>query len=312
MNSQLRSRRHFLKSSASVATLSGLILNAGNQAMAATFQRSGLAWSLYLTHLEVHALVGLGGGAAGANYLKAALPAEAKDAIPGILFVVGLLAAVDEIGQEHGVSITGIIGTLQTVVTPPGMSPFSDLAKLGTEIGNAGGSLSDGWKHAGGVIADIFHGAFSGGGAAVSNIWQHIIGGGHHDHPAPHTVGAVEANRQQIQSWESFVMFGTGGTTVSLLSYEGYFSAQSDGSVYANRAEAQAWEQWNLIRNGDATWSLRSVAFNRYFTAEQGGGDVCNANRTAIGDWEKFRPVFTSNGLGLKTLNKGLFVSVQP
>ncbi len=213
---------------------------------------------------------------------------------------------VDELGGEQGVTVTGIIGTMQTVVTPPAMSPFSDLAKLGAAVGDPGGLISDGWKHAGGILADIWQGTVAQPGG---DWWKTITGHSHHGH---HIAGAVLADRSAMGPWETFVLFGIGGSSINLLSWQGYFSAQSDGSVYANRSEAQAWEKWELLHNGDGTVSLRALEFNRFFTAEHGGGDACNANRTAIGPWEKFRPVFTSKGLGLKTLDKNLLVSVQP
>jgi hypothetical protein len=71
------------------------------------------------------------------------------------------------------------------------------------------------------------------------------------------------------------------------------------------------WEIWKLIKHGDNTVSLQT--FNgHYLCAENGGGRECQANRTAIGDWEKFHLVnLPDDRVALRTKASGQFVSVQ-
>ena len=103
------------------------------------------------------------------------------------------------------------------------------------------------------------------------------------------------------------------GSKISLLAWQGFFSAQMGGGhgVYANRPQVGPWETWTLIDNHDGTISLQTND-GHFFCAEEGGGRECQADRTAIGNWEKFYLVNLSDGrVAFKTHDKGQFVSVQ-
>ncbi len=134
--------------------------------------------------------------------------------------------------------------------------------------------------------------------------------------PDPNAHGHIWANRDAADKWESFLLAQVApGNKVSLLSWQGLFSAQGGGGndVYANRPTVGDWETWTLIDNNDGTVSFQSFNGN-YLSAQLGGGSgaALYANRTAIGSWEKFYVVNLPDGrIALKTHDSGKFVSVQ-
>jgi peptidyl-Lys metalloendopeptidase len=117
--------------------------------------------------------------------------------------------------------------------------------------------------------------------------------------------GAVNANRVEARTWETFILIDRNGgylmsgDSVNLGTYDGkhFLVAEGGGGreVKADRTGARAWETFTIrkvsgsgrIRFGDEV-SIQ-VYNGQYMVAEGGGGGVVNANRDAVGRWEKFR-----------------------
>ena len=132
----------------------------------------------------------------------------------------------------------------------------------------------------------------------------------------PQQVLLTDAAITLIDRLRGFILATVGsGNQVSLLSWQGLFSAQMGGGndVYANRPQVGDWETWTFVDNNDGTVSFKSSNGN-YLSAQGGGGDgmAVYVNRTTVGDWERFYLVNLPDGrVALKTHDKGKFVSVQ-
>lgn len=118
----------------------------------------------------------------------------------------------------------------------------------------------------------------------------------------------VVANRGGIGPWETFVFqTGNGGTISSgdqgfLRTDHGFFLCAENGggsTLNGTRFYGGSWEQfkiWKLDGNGTITGGIinsgDTVAITStnflFLVAEGGGGREVNANRYAIGPWEKF------------------------
>jgi hypothetical protein len=288
------------------------------------FSNVGPVWVVTLDEPEVQSL---------AELLKPggviALAAAAAP-IPGVAVVVGAIAAaipyvllIDKAGGNHGVEITGVAGTTGVIVTPRGVSGIYGklieaarvevvvriiiefLIKASAEI-PALGAL--GFASVGVALSQVLGGVPL--VAALVTAWR-LFG----QTPELNDFGHVEANRDRIGPWESFVMAQLGaGTQVSLLSWQGLFSAQGGGGggVYANRPQVGPWERWNLIDNQDGSFSFQTDN-GHYLCAEGGGGTFCVADRKAIGSWERFIIEHLPDGrIALKTWENKKYVSIQP
>lgn len=287
-----------------------------------TFQNTGPVWWVSLNNDQTHDIEAV---MATLATMTGAIWPPAGAAIGAS---IPYIEAVNKFGGSNGVDINGVIGHLGLIVTPR-VGKFyealiqaarlvvsgrtivdfliiasKDLPALGATLGipvvasvlslvEAGNPL--GWALAGAL------------GLATT-----LIG----SEPDPNQHGHIWANRDTAAQWESFIMATIGnGNKVSLLSWQGLFSAQNGGGndVYANRPQVGDWETWTFVDNNDGTISFRSFNGN-YLSAQQGGGDgmAVYVNRTTIGTWEKFILVNLSDGkIALKTHDKGKFVSVQ-
>ena len=75
-----------------------------------------------------------------------------------------------------------------------------------------------------------------------------------------------------------------------------YFSAVDEGGSTLNTYVQQAltWEEFSIVRLSgagevhDGDLIAIQTRNGHYLVAESGGGDIVNANRTAIGLWETF------------------------
>ncbi|HTC14745.1 MAG TPA: hypothetical protein VK695_02985 [Steroidobacteraceae bacterium] len=238
----------------------------------------------------------------------------------------GYIWLVNELGGENGVDINGVVGSLGVIVTPRVGKLYDDLIQAAraaiaartildflvmasAKIPAVGAALN--LPVVGGIFTAIESGTPLGWAlAAAAGLVIDLAG----QTPDPNAHGHIWANRDSPQDWESFFLGQLGvGNTVSLLSWQGFFSAQQGGGgdVYANRPQVGQWETWTLVSNNDGTVSFQSFNGN-YLSAQMGGGTACYANRTAIGDWEKFYLVYLPNGkVALKTHDTGQFVSVM-
>jgi hypothetical protein len=166
---------------------------------------------------------------------------------------------------------------------------------------------------AAGIFRDVSAGTPLGWAIAVGVgvVERWLLG---EDEPSPDLHGGVHADRDAVESWESFWLASVGeDTRVSLLSWQGLFSARNGGgsSVFANRPQVKEWETWRLIRHDDKTVSFQTIN-GHYLTARDGGGRECWADAERIGPFERFSIVDLPDGrIALKTQAKGKFVSVQ-
>jgi hypothetical protein len=239
---------------------------------------------------------------------------------------VGYIQAMNKLGGNNGVDINGVVGTEGVIVTPRLGKVFTELVQA-ARVAVSGRTIIDFVIMASArvpalaaaldvpVAASIFSAvesgtplgwAIAGAVGLVVNLLESA--------PDPNAHGSVMADRDQAGEWESFLMAQLGsGNAVSLLSWQGLFSAQNGGGqgVYANRPKVGDWETWTLIDNQDGTISLRTHD-GHFLCAEQGGGRECQANRTSIGTWEKFYLFNLPSGkVALQTHDRRKYVSVQ-
>jgi hypothetical protein len=110
---------------------------------------------------------------------------------------------------------------------------------------------------------------------------------------------AVNANRNWSGPWETFTLRDANGG--ALQSGDVIQIGTSDGWWFRPGEPVRAIDgpagsglfqivgiDSNAIGSGSRI-ALRALSLNKYLSAEGGGGDVVNANRTAIGAWEIFR-----------------------
>lgn len=98
----------------------------------------------------------------------------------------------------------------------------------------------------------------------------------------------ANANRSEIGNWETFIMLEFSDGKVALRTRSGkYLKALGGGgsSVNCESTGAGDYSRWTMLEQADGTYAFKSFG-NKYLVAES-NGDL-NANRTAIGGWEKF------------------------
>jgi hypothetical protein len=285
-------------------------------------------WWLSLNNDQTHKLAGVLGGAGG-SLTAIGLGTPLSVIGLGILAAVPYIEAINTLGGNNGVDITGVIGTAGLIVTPRVGKVFNELIK-GARLVIQGRTILDFVIFVASKVPPVANlletpaivqavSLLQGPtpiGIVISAATGWIIRGLSENERIP---GAVLADRDQPGEWERFVLEQVGadekGQRVALLSWRGFFSAQMDGGhgVYANRSAVGPWELWTLIPNGDGTVSFQTNDGRHYLSAEVGGGRECQANRTEIGAWEKFRMEFLPDGhIALKTHDRGKYVSVQP
>jgi hypothetical protein len=287
---------------------------------------TGMVWYLGLTNDQTHALEGvLGAGGEALAPLGGPLwPAIAA----GLAAAVTYIELVNKFGDSNGVDINGVVGVEGLIVTPRVGKLYGELIQAARLV-VTGRTIVDFLIIAAGdvpalgatlgipIVASVLTlleagnplgWALAGALGAVINLLEAA--------PDPNAHGHIWANRSTAGDWESFIMGQVApGNKVSLLSWQGLFSAQGGGGndVYANRPQVSDWETWTLIDNNDGTVSFQSFNGN-YLSAQLGGGtgDALYVNRTTIGTWEKFYLVNLPSGkIALKTHDSGQFVSVQ-
>jgi len=291
---------------------------------AGEFKSTGPVWWIGLTNDQTHALESVLAttGNALATLAGTLWPAVAA-ALNGS---IGYIELVNKFGGNNGVDINGVVGVEGLIVTPRWGKFYEDLVQAARLI-VSGRTIADFVIIASGsvpalgatlgipVVASVLTALESGTPlgwalAGALGLAADLLG----SEPDPNQHGHIWANRDNAGPWESFIMAQVGtGNKISLLSWQGLFSAQMGGGndVYANRPQVGDWETWTIIDNNDGTVSFKSFNGN-YLSAQQGGGLALYANRTSIGDWEKFYIVNLPDGrVALKTHDKGRFVSVQ-
>lgn len=243
-----------------------------------------------------------------------------------MLSAARIIELTNRVGGNNGVDINGVVGTIGVIVTPKIGMIYGQLIQA-SRLAVSGRTILDFVVIASGkipalgsilnipVVASVLSLVTSGTplGWAIAGGFGLAI-----DllkpEPDPNTHGAVLANRGDAREWESFYLAQLGeDNKVSLLSWQGFFSAQQGGGqgVYANRPVVGPWETWTLIDNHDGTVSFQTIG-GHFLCAENGGGRECQANRTNIGNWEKFFLRYLPNGkVAMQTHDQSQFVSVQ-
>jgi hypothetical protein len=284
------------------------------------FEYTGPVWWLGLNNDQTNDLDGV--MVALAPFALAIYPPIAAALTGGAAYI----KMVNEVFGSNGVDINGVVGTEGLVVTPRVGKFYNDLIQAARDV-VAGRTILDFLVIAANevpalastlnisVVASVLSLMEAGNPlgwalAGALGLATSLVG----SEPDPNQHGHIWANRDQAGAWESFILAQIApGNKVSLLSWQGLFSAQQGGGgdVYANRPTVGDWETWTLINNNDGTVSFETSNGN-YLSAEQGGGVACYANRKTIGDWEKFALVTLTDGkVALKTHLNGKFVSVQ-
>lgn len=289
-----------------------------------TFQSTGPVWWIGLDNNQTRDLEGV---LATGGSLLAALAGPFWPVVGAALLAsIGYIEMVNKFGGSNGVDINGVIGTEGLIVTPRVGKFYADLIQAARMV-VSGRTIVDFLVIASGdvpalgatlgipVVASVLTAleagtplgwALAGALGFAVNLLEAA--------PDPNAHGHIWANRDQPAQWESFILAQVApGNKVSLLSWQGLFSAQLGGGndVYANRPQVGDWETWTIVDNNDGTVSFESFNGN-YLSAQQGGGTALYANRTTIGTWEKFYLVNLPDGrIALKTHDLGKFVSVQ-
>lgn len=292
------------------------------------FSHTGIVWVATLDEFETQALPGV---VASGGELAALAGPQAAIVYAAILAAIPYILTIDKIGGNHGVEINGVAGANGVIVTPHGSGLYAQLLQAGrlavtgkTIIDfliSASGNIAPlgnalGFSVVGGVLGQVLQGTplgwaiFAALGLGIVNKLL--------PEPDPNQHGGIHADRTQVGEWERFMLGQLGnGNQVSLLSWQGSFSAQNGGGgdVYANRPQVGPWETWNLIDNHDGSVSFQSNDGHHYLTALNGGGggSFCLANRTTIGTWERFLIENQPQGhIALMTHDKRTYLSVQP
>lgn len=241
--------------------------------------RDGASYLIVLTHGEVQSI------AAGGDVLSAVIPEIA----PVIQAAADVLVTIDLIGGNNGVEVSGVIGSAQLMVLPKTSGIWGTLIHTAQEIGTLYLKLTN---------PALF----------LASIGISFLG-----HTFGSSNGEVHCDEDQAKSEETFVLVTNSNGLVSLLSFNGYFTADSDDRlIYANRSQALRDEQFRLISNSDGTVSFQSW-MRTYMCADRNrGGKRVSVDRTAIGDWEKWKLVFLGGGKVALRESEGKFASVAP
>lgn len=288
------------------------------------FAHTGPVWWIGLNNDQTH---GLEGVLAAGGALLAALAGPLWPVIGAALGAsIPYIELMNKLGGSNGVDINGVIGTEGLIVTPRVGKVYADLIQAARLV-VSGRTIVDFLIIASGdvpalgatlgipIVATVLTAVEAGNplGWALAGALGFAVNL-LDTAPDPNQHGHIWANKDTPAQWESFYLAQLGsGNKVSLLSWQGLFSAQNGGGndVYANRPQVGDWETWTLVDNNDGTVSFESFNGN-YLSAQLGGGTALYVNRTTIGTWEKFYVVNLPDGkIALKTHDLGKFVSVM-
>jgi len=117
--------------------------------------------------------------------------------------------------------------------------------------------------------------------------------------------GAVNANRAIASIWETFEVVDLNGgdlvtgDPVALRTFDGVHYLQAAGgggsTVNASPTAIGPWEVFTILKQNGPSQAISEgdgialrAGSGHFVVAENGGGSVVNANRTAIGPWETF------------------------
>jgi hypothetical protein len=268
----------------------------------ADLSQDGVVWNISLSHDEV---IALAKGTLLGAILPVPIPAEIRAAMATI---VGYMVVIDQLGNQHGVDVTGVLGAAGAVVTPAGYGIYGALRKAATLVVDAGKTVAEFILKVAGSIPDLKSIAIFGGlatgllpvtiGAIVVLDW--ILGKSNPPPDSPDALnvrGLMKATASGFDKTTNFVLAHVGKKDtdgrdqLALLSWQGFLSAQlglHNGSVYANRPWIKDWELWTLITNSDGTITLKSNDGVHCFGTSSLHDHSCFCNQT-----ETSNPAFT-------------------
>jgi hypothetical protein len=295
-----------------------------------TFAFTGPVWVLGLDHQEAQSVEGALNLIA--KVISEVVPPPVDlitSAVSGALTTASqYIQLMDTLGGNQGVDVQGVVGVNGVIVTPHVSGMYQKMIE-GARAGIAAATIVDfiialakavpsvGSELGIQTVATVFAAvaantplgwALAGAAGAAINLLLPA--------PDPNEHGGIHADRTTVGPWESFILSEIPpGSLVTVLSWQGLFSAQNGGGgdVFANRPQRGPWETWALLDNHDGTVSLKSTN-GPYLTATNGGGpgSYCVANAPTIGPNEKFHLENLPNGhIALKTAAKGTYLSVQ-
>src|SRR5215471_14569191 len=151
--------------------------------------RTGASFVLILTHDEVMDTVRGG----------VVLAKAAPEIAPTLLPLVGIMRAMDFIGGDNGVEISGSIGSTQTLILPHASGIWGTVVHTAQEI-------------------SAFVLEFTNPAVFLASIGIEWVG-----HTVGSEAGSIHFNEDKPRSQESFTPISTADGRVGLLSYKGYF-----------------------------------------------------------------------------------------
>lgn len=122
--------------------------------------------------------------------------------------------------------------------------------------------------------------------------------------------GELHADGTSVGNWEQFGVLRQPDGRVALRSVDGrhYLTARG-GTLSVTAGSISDWEKFEVVGFADGRVALRA-ADGRYVVAENGGNAAVYANRSFIGDWERFSfavpptpPVLRTESVALRTNN---------
>ena len=277
------SRRNFLRSSSAMVAASAASTILPSITVyafdASNVKRDGASFVVTLSHDDVKQL-----NAAG-TILSGVFPELA----PIVGSLVGIVKLVDTIGGNHGVEISGALGSTNMMIVPQGKGFFGTIIKAVGEVVRFMTRLQL--------------------GVLVSELGIKL-GGRLFSAPS----GSIHADEKRVRGEETFVMVTTTDNKVAFLSHKGYFSASSDDHlVWANRNVIGRDEKFDLVDGGNGKVSLRSW-MGTYLSADDkiGRNQRISANRKAPDINERFVIEFLGDGKVAIKAHDDNYLSVAP
>jgi len=100
---------------------------------------------------------------------------------------------------------------------------------------------------------------------------------------------SMQANRDNIGEWETFMVQASTGEMVSFKGSNGKYVSSENGAkaMNCNRDAVGSWEKFTLVSLGDNVYAIKGNN-GKYVSHENGHSKGIFCNRDAIGSWEKF------------------------
>ena len=299
-------------------------LPAGDNADVGELKHEGPVWWVGLTEPQTNALEAvLGAGGQGLALAGGPLWPVISAALAASLAYIKF---VDKLGGNNGVDINGVAGTAGVIVTPRLGGIYGDLLQA-ARVAVSGRTILDFVVRASGIVpglgaaldvpvaASVFQAVEAGTplGWAIAGavgLVVDLLGSA----PDPNAHGAVVADRDQAQGWESFLMGSLGDTQhFSLLSWQGFFqpnrAAATASMPIGRKSESGKPGLSSTISTGPSV-SRRSTASSSPRRAAVAGNAMPTARPSEPGR-NSISIICRAAKVALRTLDHNKFVSVQ-